>query len=165
MSFILAQADIGNINCSVMDRVCCNNWSANYKYIIPKLSIVWCHHEKKFFYILSTWSAFGVFLVSVMKLRWWKTVLLEETWSIQGYGENDTNFIRLQDLGNILKKTEVQHKLQDSVMKQIHTHIFLVLLIPFSSMSKKFPLIIYMQWKQPVKGENDQHYPAIISPT
>ena len=126
--------------------------------------IVWCHHEKKFFYILSTWRAFGAFLVSVMKLRWRQTVLLEETWSIQDYEKNDINFIRSQDLGYILRKTEVQHKWQQSVMKQIHTHTFLVLLVPFSSISKKFPIIIYMQRQPPVKGD-DQHFPAIISPT
>ena len=28
-----------------------------------------------------------------------------------------------------------------------------------SSISKN-----YMQWQSPVKGENDQHFPAIISP-
>ena len=36
----------------------------------------------------------------------------------------------------------------------------------FSSISKiMFPLIIYMQRQLPVKGENDQDIPAIISPT
>ena len=57
-------------------------------------------------------------------------------------------------------------------LKQIHTHTFLVLLTKFSSrkllssMSKnKFPLIIYIQQQFPVKGENDQHFPGITSPT
>ena len=36
----------------------------------------------------------------------------------------------------------------------------------FSSISKNmFPLIIYMQRQLPVKGENDQDFPGIISPT
>ena len=45
------------------------------------------------------------------------------------------------------------------MMKQIHMHTALVHLIPLSSISKN-----YMQWQSPVKGENDQHFPAIISP-
>ena len=57
------------------------------------------------------------------------------------------------------------------ILKQIHTHTFLVLLTKFSrkllsSISKnKFPLIIYIQQQFPVKGENDQHFPGITSPT
>ena len=85
--------------------------------------------------------------------------------------ENDTNFIRAQDLSYILNKTEAQHKWQQLMMKQIHTHTFLVLLTQFfsrkqlSSISKnKFQLIIYMQQQLPVKGENDQHFSGTISP-
>ena len=57
-------------------------------------------------------------------------------------------------------------------LKQIHTHTFLVLLTKFSSrkllssISKnKFPLIIYIQQQFPFKGENDQHFLDITSPT
>ena len=45
-----------------------------------------------------------------------------------GLWENDTNFIRAQDLSYILNKTEAQHKWQQLMTKQIHTRTFLFLL-------------------------------------
>ena len=65
-----------------------------------------------------------------------------------GLWENDTNFIRAQDLSYILNKTEAQHKWQQLMTKQIHTRTFLFLLTQLKkkNCSLQFPRISSVQF-------------------